>query len=148
MLIEIKDVKQHEDDDFRRWFTDKRFDLIVWYSEPTAEVENIVGFQICYDKTGTERALSWRSGGGFVHEVVDDGDNPGHASMTPVLRDGGHFDQTMIDKFLEECLYIDQKMVDFLSKKLDEYRVRQTSEPIAPRNGESIFEPRFRSRKL
>ncbi len=33
MLIEVKEVRQIEDEGLRRWFTDSYFDLILWYEE-------------------------------------------------------------------------------------------------------------------
>jgi hypothetical protein len=42
---------------------DDYFDLIVWY-EPDGGVH---GFQLCYDKPGRERALTWTLVDGFRH---------------------------------------------------------------------------------
>jgi len=55
MLTEIRNARQVEGEGFRRWFTDDYFDLIVWYGDQNA----MIGFQLCYDKQGKERALTW-----------------------------------------------------------------------------------------
>ena len=57
MLAEIRNARQIAGEDFRRWFTDEEFDLIVWYGDD----RSLVGFQLCYDKQDRERALTWTS---------------------------------------------------------------------------------------
>lgn len=118
MLIEIKDVKQHEDDDFRRWFTDEFFDLIVWYNPKN----RVTGFQLCYDKDQKERALTWRVSSGFSHTKIDDGETPGQAKMTPILMADGHFSKKSVaERFMSNSREIDQKVAHFVYKKLLDY---------------------------
>lgn len=62
MLNEIRNVRQIKGECSRRGFTDRYFDLIVWYDD--------------------ERRLT-----GFQHNRIDAGEVPGHARMTP--RDHG-----------------------------------------------------------
>ena len=57
MLTEFKAVRQIPKDGFRRWFTDQDFDLFVWYEDESKT--NIVGFQLCYNKRGNQKALTW-----------------------------------------------------------------------------------------
>ncbi|MES2923835.1 MAG: hypothetical protein V4819_19935 [Verrucomicrobiota bacterium] len=71
----------------RRWFSDEYFDLIVWYESE----DQIHGFQLCYDKTGRERALTWSRGRGFQHTAVDSGESMPTANRTPVLVADGAF---------------------------------------------------------
>jgi hypothetical protein len=73
MLVEIRNTRQIEGEGFRRWFTDEFFDLIVWYDEK----RTLVGFQLCYDKEGRERALTWTREHGFQHNRIDDGEVTG-----------------------------------------------------------------------
>lgn len=54
----------------RRWLVDESFYLIVWYDSLGA----VHGFQLCYDKPGAERALTWISNRGFSHTQVDHGE--------------------------------------------------------------------------
>jgi hypothetical protein len=66
---------------------DDYFDLIVWY----ADDGRIHGFQLCYDKRGDERALTWTGEKGFQHHRVDDGDSFPTKNGTPILVPGGEF---------------------------------------------------------
>ena len=114
MLVEHKDVRQIENEGFRRWFTDDFFDLIVWYEE-----DKIIGFQLCYDKSKHERALTWRSGYGFSHNRIDDGELPGHSKMTPILVEDGDFSkETIAAKFRSESRDIDRGIADFIYEKI------------------------------
>src|SRR6266496_2922148 len=80
MLNETFPVKL-EDEVPRRWFSDDYFDLIIW----TLPNGSVSGFQLCYDKTGTERALTWSPRSGFQHERVDTGEADPTKNRTPVL---------------------------------------------------------------
>lgn len=80
----IRSVAQDLD---RRWFFDDYFDLIVWYESD----DQIHGFQLCYDKSGRERALTWSREGGFLHTAVDSGETIPTANRTPVLVADGAF---------------------------------------------------------
>lgn len=66
----------------RRWFASHDLDLIVW-TQPDGRIS---GFQLCYDKLGEEKALTWREGRGYLHNRVDSGeDSDGGHKGTPVL---------------------------------------------------------------
>lgn len=81
MLIEIKKVRQIENEPKRRWFNNHDMDLIVWHED-----EKIIAFQLCYEKTGQEKALSWKPDSGLTHQKVDGGeDRPGYYKATPIL---------------------------------------------------------------
>ena len=115
MLVELKDVKQNDDEDFRRWFADDYFDLIVWYDRN----KNISGFQLCYNKEEDERSLTWKKNIGFSHNKIDDGDRPGQAKMTPVLVPDGTFAKHPVaDKFKEKSKEIDSDTADFVYKTI------------------------------
>ena len=62
MLTESRRVRQIKNEPRRRWFSDDYFDLIVWLGNG----HEIIGFQLCYDKFGIERALSWKKGEGYA----------------------------------------------------------------------------------
>jgi hypothetical protein len=59
VLVEVKDVRQIPDEGIRRWFMDKNMDLILWYDNDS---DQIVGFQISYDKRSVQRTVTWKSG--------------------------------------------------------------------------------------
>jgi|SRR5208283_1134749 hypothetical protein len=81
MLIECKKVQQIRGEPRRRWFFDDFFDLIVWFSK-----ENfILGFQLCYDMAGNQRALTWKRPDAYFHQRIDDGERrPGKHKATPI----------------------------------------------------------------
>jgi hypothetical protein len=118
MLHEISDVRQVENDDFRRWFMDEFFDLIVWYDKRN----RITGFQLCYDKIRNEHALTWRSGRGFIHTRIDDGERPGSSKMSPILVADGAFDKMSIaEHFKRESGQIDPEIAAFVFEKVMSY---------------------------
>jgi hypothetical protein len=79
MLREIS-ARQVEGDYPRRWFVDDYFDLMVWLGPSSG----IFGFQLCYDKEGDQRAVTWREDRGFAHDRVDTEDH-GFVNPAPVL---------------------------------------------------------------
>ncbi|TFG59973.1 MAG: hypothetical protein E4H36_12870 [Spirochaetales bacterium] len=119
MLKENKNVSQVEGEGFRRWFMDDFFDLIVWYNNEGGE---IVGFQLCYDKTGNERALTWRKSGSTDHMRVDAGETPFQAKMTPVLVADGIFDSGLVlEKFLAASEPVGRDERDLVAGVLKDY---------------------------
>ena len=94
-LRELPNTRQVEGEPRRRWFSSPDLDLIVWVDEREA----IVGFQLCYDKTRGERALTWRLGRGYDHMGVDDGEqNAGQHKSTPILVADGFFDRERVSE--------------------------------------------------
>ncbi len=120
MLAEIKETRQIHEEGYRRWFTDDDFDLIVWYDARRAEappdpVAGLKGFQLCYDKTGRERALTWTLEHGFQHNRIDAGEIPGHAKMTPVIMADGDFShETVAEMFRARAAGIDPALARFV----------------------------------
>ena len=119
MLYEVKNVRQYKKDGFRRWFTDKDFDLIVWYDNN----KNISGFQLCYNKSEYERALTWTSSdNNFLHNKIDDGEIPGEFKRSPILIADGLFDkQKVANDFKESSNQIDQEISRFVYNKILEF---------------------------
>jgi len=118
MLVEIDNPRQNENER-RRVFHDDYFDLYVWIAHDGA----IGGFQLCYDRDGMERALTWREKFGYSHEKVDPGEETGrHYKMKPVLLDDGIFDYRAIaGRFIEAAARIDSAIAGFVYKKILEY---------------------------
>lgn len=111
MLAEFQKVRQIPREGHRRWFTDNNFDLIVWYDDHG----RLTGFQLCYDKTGHERALTWTVDHGFQHNRIDAGETPGHMKMTPVIVADGEFDAGPIaELFRRESSGIDPAVSRFV----------------------------------
>jgi len=119
MLSEIRNPRQIEGEGRRRWFTDRDFDLIVWYDRPGV----LSGFQLCYDKSGFERALTWRADGGYSHERVDDGETPGRPfKMSPMLVPDGVFAHNEVAKrFWEASAGLEAALRRFVHDRLLEF---------------------------
>lgn len=118
MLYEYSDVRQIKGEGIRRWFADDDFDLIVWYDYSN----KIKGFQLCYDKQVSERALTWHKDGNYSHNKIDDGDVTFGNKKTPILVADGLFDKNRIGKlFLESSMDIEKDIADFVYKKIIEY---------------------------
>lgn len=116
MLREIKNVRQISGEPSRRWFTDENMDLIIWY-----EAEEFIGFQLCYDKAGQEKALSWKPETALVHERVDSGESrDGHYKATPILIQNGHYDIEIIrTSFLNNAEKVDKDIRDLVLQCLE-----------------------------
>jgi len=118
MLHEIMGARQVLGEGRRRWFTSENFDLIVWYGDDDC----IIGFQLCYDKSAGEHAVTWRRERGFIHERIDDGEIAGRAKMTPVLVADGAFDsQRIIARLSAEISDIDPEIVRLVLGTLKNY---------------------------
>lgn len=120
MLVELPDARQIKNEGYRRWFSDKYFDLIVWYD---ADKTTIAGFQLCYDKLGRERAITWHKDKGFLHNSIDDGETAyEHAKMSPILvSDGAFSKETVSDKFKASSIGMNREIADLVYKKIKEY---------------------------
>ena len=115
-MLELRDVRQIENEHRRRWFSDAFFDLIVWVDD----AGEIVGFQLCYDKEGHQRALTWKSPSHYIHTGVDDGeDRPGRYKGTPILVVDGAFDRAAIgERFRQAAASIDPAIAELVHAKL------------------------------
>ena len=111
MLKEIRALKQHQDGLFRRWFEDDFFDLIVWYDQR----QEIFGFQLCYEKSRDEHALTWREDRGYGHHRIDTGEQTVWETSAPLLIAAGPFPrQDIIESFVERSTAIDSKVVRYV----------------------------------
>ena len=83
MLTELVKVQQRPGEPQRQWFQSRDEDLIVWF----AGDGSVLGFQLCYDRSSTEKAFIWMRGKGFSHDKVDDGEGGGGMTYkrTPIL---------------------------------------------------------------
>jgi hypothetical protein len=117
-LREIPQVRQIPGEAHRRWFTSTNFDLIVWIGDGGI----IDGFQLCYDKTGDEQALTWRRDSGYSHAAIDSGeDRAGRYKASPILVPDGTFDVNAVAaRFHAESRDIDPEVAAFIFEKLSE----------------------------
>jgi hypothetical protein len=117
MLREILYVKQERKKDRRRWFTDEYWDLYVWIRKDGT----LSGFQLCYGKTGFQRALTWMEGGEPTHTGVREDDRPGQRDMAAILVADGTLDVHGVSrKFQEDSREIDPDIRRYVSSRLDQ----------------------------
>jgi hypothetical protein len=119
MLREIPYVRQIPGEPRRRWFDSPSCDLIVWYSEANTPI----GFQLCYDKSGAEKTLTWRAPNTYAHAAVDDGEKRAlHYKGTPILVAAGNFDAPRITElFHQESSELPSDVVELIISKLREH---------------------------
>ncbi len=117
MLVELHVSLDASQTIRKRWFQDDYFDLFIW-QDPT----NIISFQLCYDRMGRERVVSWDEDRGFGHHSIDDGESSPHKNMTPVfVMDGAFCSDEVLPKFTEAYPFLPQDIADFVLQKLIEY---------------------------
>lgn len=76
------EARQPAGEQQRRWFSSDDFDLIVWFDALGA----IAQFELCYERSDVERALTWSPTHGYRYWRVDTGDASGYMhGMTPIL---------------------------------------------------------------
>lgn len=116
MLFELKNVDQKEPGIHRRWFLDNYFELITW-----ARDNQLIGFQLCYDRLGHEKCLTWKKDEGYIHDTVDDGHVSAGMHMTAILVQDGPVPVDMLyEQFQEESSSIDEGIRKFVLEKLQE----------------------------
>jgi hypothetical protein len=115
-LIEIANVRQPVGEPGRRWFGSDELELVVWCDAAGRPS----GFQLCYDKGGAERALTWRAESGFSHQLVDDGDREGgkYKAIPILVADGSCPANRVADLFARASLELPAEIADFVSLKL------------------------------
>jgi hypothetical protein len=121
MLAEHTNVSQISGEPRRRWFADDYFDLIVWFDES----DEIVGFQLCYDKSRNERALTWFKQSGYMHHRVDDGEHTIDVirKATPILVSNGIFDHEEIaGLFRAQSTEIEERISRFVYEKISQFQ--------------------------
>lgn len=120
MLKELNKVSQHEGEARRRWFADNYFDLIIWY-EPD-DPDQVLGFQLCYDKVHDEHALTWKRQGGFTHHSIDDGQPDAVTNMSPILVPDGVIPvDDLHRRFVAACGDIDPVIARLVLDRLGEF---------------------------
>lgn len=120
MLIEEKNVRQIPGEGLRRWFFDDYFDLIVWYEENN----ETKGFQLCYDKFGKEKVLTWIKSKGYSHDEIDSGEVPGEHKKTPILVADGPFDKNSIGRrFLDVSANLEEELRELVYQKIQQHNI-------------------------
>ena len=120
MLEEYNQPGEPEGEFTKRWFGDSYFYLFVW-SDKQGVIDR---FQLCYDKSHNEHAITWKRPSSYYHQQVDDGENrPGKSKSTPILLADGMFDfRTIAERFSKESRNIDPEIGRFVHQKILEYK--------------------------
>ena len=85
--------------------------------------DRIIGFQLCYDKPGHERALTWTEAAGYTHHHVDTGEAGPKSKRTPLLVADSEFEQMKIaELFREDSVQIDQRIAQLVYEKVSQYQ--------------------------
>ena len=124
MLKELENVPHSPDEPARRWFTSANLDLIVWLDEAGSPK----AFQLCYDKTRSEHALTWTRERGFSHLAIDDGEQGGGLDHkgTPILVPDGHYDiQQLLALFETASEGVPAEIVEFVGRTMRSHPDRE-----------------------
>jgi hypothetical protein len=125
-MLSEQSTRRVTDDFPRRWLCDDYFDLIVWYETDGG----FHGFQLCYDKPGQERSLTWTAKRGFAHTGIDDGEQTPFANCTPILVPDGVFPAGLVrEQFLNRSAQIDEAIREFVLAKIREFESRPKNQP-------------------
>ncbi len=117
-FYEIKNAKKYDNGVRIKWFSNQYFDLIVWFDDN----DNIISFQLTYDKFQNPYAITWRHSRGFLHEKVDDGETGVRRKKTPILLPDGFFPhQEIAEKFKIESTDIDSVIKNFVFDKISNF---------------------------
>jgi hypothetical protein len=99
----------------RRWFADEDFDLVVWL-DPAAIP---VAFELCYDRQGAERALTWSAERGYGHYRVDTGEDTPTRNLSPILVSDGDFPgERVVGAFTRAAGALDPAIRAFVLERL------------------------------
>lgn len=110
-MLRESPIYQRQGEPRRRWFTDEFFDIFVWLDHDLA----ITGFQLCYDKKGRERALTWIRGRGFRHDLIDDGELSPTKNRSPILIADGTFPENeILVRFVTNSGDIEERIRSFI----------------------------------
>jgi len=118
-LFRVNEPRQPTREQHPRWFSNEDFDLFVWFDDLGA----IAGFELCYDRSDVERALSWSPIRGYRHWRVDTGEATGlNYDMTPILEpDDTDFPKDrVIAAFVEAADALEPTIRSFVVQRLQE----------------------------
>ncbi|MHC4874671.1 MAG: hypothetical protein ACYTFY_22705 [Planctomycetota bacterium] len=118
MLKEITKIRQ-EGSGFRRWFQDENLELVVWYADET--LQELKGFEFCYDKVNIEHALRITSDGFVSHTKIDSGDDNPTANKSPIHIPDGIIDkERILFSFKDNAAHLDEDLKNYVLAGIEE----------------------------
>ena len=123
-IEENTDVRQREDEGYRRWFVNSYFDIIIWYDKKEGE---IIGFQFCFSRNDKEKAYTWTKEYSSSHIVSDTYYEKNTLSLsTGILKgDGGSIPDAVLSRFLNELKKLDRMIVELIINNISEYNTKR-----------------------
>ncbi len=120
LLVENMNVRQREDEGYRKWFLNSFFEIILWYK---ANKKDFIGFQFCYSRNTNERAFTWTNEYVSNRLVSDTFFEKGISHMsTGVLKgEGGVISEEIINKFDLESEILGEEIKTFIIGKIRDY---------------------------
>lgn len=110
--------RPEENDTTRRWISDDYFDLFLWCDT----IGGIRGFQLCYDKPGRERALTWTAEKGLEHHAVDGGEAEPTEHRSPMLMMDATFPAELVrHEFEARSVGLSAEIRELVLGKIAEY---------------------------
>jgi hypothetical protein len=127
-MLTNQPIRQVPHDLDRRWISDDYFDLIVWYES----LDQIHGFQLCYDKPHRERALTWTRTRGYLHTAIDSGESKPTTNRTPILIADGTFPAGQIKReFMIRGGLLPTEIRELVLARIKDYETHQLLQPDA-----------------
>lgn len=131
-MLRDEPIRRKGNDLPRRWTSDDYFDLIVWYESDAS----VYGFQLCYDKYGAEKALTWTRQKGFAHRVVDNGEQNATRNRSPILAQHVPFlEEKVVEAFHKRSGLLSESVRNLVLVKLQEFRASMNPmhQTVAPK---------------
>lgn len=100
----------------RRSYASDYFDLFIWLDDQ----DQVIEFQLCYDKMGKERVLTWNQHGTITHRKVDAGKQ--QRQMTSIYTPDGALPKSEVrSRFQQNSRALDQRLAEFIIDKIESY---------------------------
>jgi hypothetical protein len=98
------------------------FDIIFWYNKKNG---NLIGFQICYNKRGNEKAFTWElktKSHHFVNTDLSEGCSGRDTMMTAILKgDAGVIENEAVENLKKYAGELDTDLMNLILDKIQEF---------------------------
>lgn len=115
-MYKLKNPLQKDDGIRNEWYVNDYFDLVVWFDE---ENDDILGFQLCYDKLYNEHSLTYKKNGRIQHNKIESSFS---FNGSPLVIANGEFKSFhIVKKFENDSINIDSHIREEVLNRLNEY---------------------------